>query len=213
VSQLFSTEPNRDQAGRRPLKIGTKCHIGLSPKSSTTWTSRATATLFARSSLLLCLLFLVLNVVVGLAQEPSPVIRQSERNIARLDRARRLAYHTRFLREVAKSSPLIEVVWDLEKVYPSLRFIAEKGSDKDNQAAKAVVSIFERTEDILARDLSLAALKKIGNKVAKREMLRIYNDTTVAAKWRTTCAEYLGMPSPQSSRADSPPGSHTKISP
>lgn len=195
------------------MKNGTKSHIGLSPTSPSSWTSRTTAALFARTSLLLCLPILVLNIVVGLAQKPSPNIQQRETNLARLDRARRLAYHTRFLREVAKSSPLIEVVWDLEKVYPSLRFIAEKGSDKDNQAANAVGSIFDRTEDILARHLCLAALKKIGNKVAKREMLRIYNDTTVAAEWRTACAEYLGMPSPQSSRAGSPSGSHTKISP
>jgi hypothetical protein len=101
----------------------------------------------------------------------------------------------------------------MEKIYPSLRFIAENGSEKDNDAAKVVGSIFGRTENILAKDLCLSALKKIGNKVAKREMLRIYNDTTVPAEWRTTCAEYLGMPSPQSAQAGATSGSHTKISP
>ena len=151
----------------------------------------------------LCLFILVLNVEVGLAQEPSSDFNQREKNIARLDRVRRLAYHTRFLRKVAKSSPRIEVVWNMENVFPSLRFIAENGSDKDNEAARAVGSIFGRTEDILARDLCLSALKRIGSKVAKREMLRIYNDSTVQSEWRAICAEYLGMPSLQGSKADS----------
>jgi hypothetical protein len=90
----------------------------------------------------------------------------------------------------------------MEKVLPSLRFIAENGSEKDNDAARAVGSIFGRTEDILARDLCLSALKRIGSQVAKREMLRIYDDSTVPAEWRTICAKYLGMPSPQGSKAD-----------
>jgi hypothetical protein len=153
--------------------------------------------------LALCLFVLVLNGAVGLAQEPSPETKKKETNIVRLDRARRLAYHTRFLRQVAKSGPLIEVVWDLEKVYPALRFIAEYGSEKANDAAKAIGSIFARTENTLARDLCLSALKRIGSKVARREMLRIYNDSTVPSEWRAICAEYLGMPSLQGSKADS----------
>jgi hypothetical protein len=153
--------------------------------------------------LALYLLIRVLNVEVGIAQEPSPDTKKKETNIVRLDRARRLAYHTRFLLQVAKSSPRIEVVWSMEKVFSSLRFIAENGSDKDNEAARAVGSIFGRTEDTLARDLCLSALKRIGSKVAKREMLRIYNDSTVPSEWRAICAEYLGMQSLQGSKADS----------
>ena len=162
--------------------------------------------------LVLYVLILVLNVEVGLAQGPSSDLKRRESNTLRLDRARRLVYHSRFLRQVAKSSPRIEVVWSMEKVFPSLRFITENGSDKDNEAAKAVGSIFGRTEDTLARDLCLAALRKIGNKAAKREMLRIFNDTTIPAEWRTRCAEYLGMPL-QSSQAGATSGSHTKTSP
>jgi hypothetical protein len=152
---------------------------------------------------LLCLIVLFPNLAAGQAQDRSPDAKKKETNIVRLDRARRLAYHTRFLREVAKSSPLIEVVWDLEKIYPSLRFIAENGSEKDNDAAKAVGSIFARTENTLARGLCLSALKRIGSKVAKREMLRIYEDSTVSSEWRAICAEYLGMPTLQGSKADS----------
>ena len=175
----------------------------LSPRDSSRLNSKTTAVLFMLASLLTCILVLVLNGPVGLAQEPSPDTKKKETNIVRLDRARRLAYHTRFLRQVAKSSPRIEVVWIMERVFPSLRFIAENGSDKDNEAARAVGSIFGRTEDTLARDLCLSALKRIGSKVAKREMLRIYNDSTVPSEWRAICAEYLGMPSLQGSKADS----------
>src|SRR5829696_6012946 len=43
-----------------------------------------------------------------------------------MDEERRLAYHTHFLRQVAQSSPVVEVGWDMEEILPSLRFIAEK---------------------------------------------------------------------------------------
>ena len=195
------------------MNKGQERQKNLLPKGASGSSLRPNAALLIVATRWLCLLILVLNIEVRLAQEPSSAIKPRDKNIARLDRARRLAYHTRFLRQVAKSSPRIEVLWSMEKVFPSLRFIAENGSDKDNDAAKAVGSIFARTEDILARDLCLSALKKIGNKVAKREMLRIYNDTTVPAEWRTTCAEYLGIPSPQSSQAGATSGPHTKISP
>ena len=101
----------------------------------------------------------------------------------------------------------------MEKVFPSLRFIAENGSGKDNEAARAVGSVFDRTEDILAKDLCLLALKKIGNKTAKKELLRIYSDSTIAAEWRARSAEYLGMSSPQSSQAAAPHEPHTRTSP
>jgi hypothetical protein len=121
-----------------------------------------------------------------------------------LEKERQLAYHVRLLRDVAKSSPLIEVTWKMENVLPSLRFVAENGSARDNEAAKAVGSIFSGTEDSLAKDLCLAALKKIGNKLAMREIARIYNDDSVAAEWRNACAVYLGMASHQKSRVEMP---------
>jgi len=118
----------------------------------------------------------------------------------RLDKERQLAYHVRFLREIAKSSPVVEVAWDLEKVLPSLRYVAENGTVKDMAAAKAMGSIFSRTEDAQARDLCLMALKRIGNKVATRELWRIYGDETVPADWRNLSAEYLQIEQPQRSK-------------
>jgi hypothetical protein len=79
-----------------------------------------------------------------------------------------------------------------------LRFIAENGSIKDKDAAKAVGSIFSQTQDSLAKDLCLSALRRIGNQVAQREMRRILDDESVALRWRIACAQYLGISLPQS---------------
>src|SRR5215217_5823753 len=114
-----------------------------------------------------------------------------------MDEERRLAYHTHFLRQVAQSGPVVEVGWKIEEILPSLRFIAENGSIKDKNAAKAVGSIFSQNEDSLAKDLCLSALRRIGNKVAQREMRRILDDETVALRWRIACAEYLRISLPQ----------------
>jgi len=131
--------------------------------------------------------------------------------VQQLDNKRQLAYHIRFLREVAKSSPLIEVAWEMEKVLPSLRFIAENASARDNEAAKVVGAIFSRTEDFPAKDLCLSALKKIGNKLAIREMVRIYNDNAVATEWRNACAVYLGIAPHTRSRVGVSGGSQTDL--
>jgi hypothetical protein len=80
----------------------------------------------------------------------------------------------------------------IEEILPSLRFIAENGSIKDKDAAKAVGSIFSQTQDSLAKDLCLSALRRIGNQVAQREMRRILDDGSVALRWRIACAQYLG---------------------
>jgi hypothetical protein len=85
----------------------------------------------------------------------------------------------------------------IEEILPSLRFIAENGSIKDKDAAKAVGSIFSQTQDSLAKDLCLSALRRIGNQVAQREMWRILDDG-VALRWRIACAQYLGISLPQS---------------
>jgi len=117
-----------------------------------------------------------------------------------VDKERQLAYHTNFLRQVVKSTPVIEVAWSMEAILPSLRFIAENGSIEDKDAAKVVGSIFRQTQDSLARDLCLSALKQIGNEVAQKEMRRIYNDDTIALRWRVASAEYLRITPPPHSK-------------
>ena len=117
-----------------------------------------------------------------------------------LDKKRQLDHHVGFLKEIARSTPVVEVAWSMEKVMPSLQYVAENGTDKDKGVAKTVGSIFSRTEDDQARKLCLSALKKIGNKEAVREMTRIYEDPKLTEEWRSTISEYLQIEQPQRSR-------------
>lgn len=110
---------------------------------------------------------------------------------ASLDLNRRLDYHTRFLREVVRSTPQIEVVWNVDEVKRSLKFIAEHGEKADSKTASAVTQIFSRTDDEEARTLCINGLYRINNETAKNELLKIYRDEQFDAKWRPLIAEYL----------------------
>ncbi len=109
----------------------------------------------------------------------------------KMEMARRLQYHDRFLREVAKSSPVIEVVQNMEEVRNSLRFIAEHGDEASGKTAQAVAQIFNHTEDEEARKLCLGGLYRINNPKAKKELLSLYQQEKPASVWRTLIAEYL----------------------
>ncbi|MDQ3650432.1 MAG: hypothetical protein M3458_09215 [Acidobacteriota bacterium] len=110
-----------------------------------------------------------------------------------LDTTRRLAYHRRFLREVAKSSPVIEVVWDTAEVQRSLRYVAEHGRHAGAATASATARVFARTNDEETRRLALNCLYRINNETAKKELLRISLDPIVESSWRTISAEYLRL--------------------
>jgi hypothetical protein len=112
---------------------------------------------------------------------------------AQLDVKRQLAFHERFLRRVAKSSPQVEVVWNIEDVRRSLRYIAENGSDANRKVASAAAHIFTRTQDEETRSLCLNGLYRINNETAKKELLGIYRDQKLEARWRTQSAEYLRL--------------------
>ena len=91
-----------------------------------------------------------------------------------LEKSRRMAYHTQFLAEVAKSSATTDVAWDMARVIRSLQFFASEGSEAPNGAARAAAAIFQKTNDDEARRLCLEALSKINNKTARAELLKIY---------------------------------------
>ena len=92
----------------------------------------------------------------------------------RLEKSRRITYHTQFLHQVAKSSADTDVAWDMTKVIRSLQFFATEGSEAPKGAAKAAAAIFQKTNDDEARRLCLEALSKINNKTARAELLKIY---------------------------------------
>ncbi|HEX8096937.1 MAG TPA: hypothetical protein VF507_02825, partial [Pyrinomonadaceae bacterium] len=110
---------------------------------------------------------------------------------SRLEAARRLAFHGRFLREAAKSSPRVEVNWNVDEVRRSLAFVAEHGEGAGSKIARAVAAVFARTEDAQARELSLKCLYRINNESAKAELIRIYRDEKLDARWRALTEEYL----------------------
>jgi hypothetical protein len=112
---------------------------------------------------------------------------------AQLDVKRQLAFHARYLRQVARSSPQIEVVWNIEDVRRSLRYIVENGSAADGHVASAAARIFTRTADEETRSLCLNGLYRINNETAKKELLRIYRDQKLEARWRAQSAEYLRL--------------------
>ncbi|HEV2826879.1 MAG TPA: hypothetical protein VGW76_04695 [Pyrinomonadaceae bacterium] len=92
---------------------------------------------------------------------------------ARLDVARRLAYHTRFLQEVVRTSPQVDVVWDLEEIKRSLRYIADHGSNAASPSAIVAAKIFVRTQDNDTRRSCLETLSHMNTPKAKSELLRL----------------------------------------
>jgi hypothetical protein len=102
----------------------------------------------------------------------------------RLDIARRLDYHTTFLREVAKSSAEVEVAWNLDDIRRSLNFIADHGDKAGANAVSATAQIFSRTRDDEIRRACLESLSRINNTKAKNELLKISQNQALDQIWR-----------------------------
>lgn len=113
---------------------------------------------------------------------------------SRLDIARRIAYHTRFLRQVAKSSARIEVVWNLDEVKRSLQFLAEHGAEVSSKATSAAAAVFLRTEDAETRRVCLESLSLINTRKANEELLRISQDKHLEPAWKEVIASYVAKP-------------------
>jgi hypothetical protein len=108
-----------------------------------------------------------------------------------LDGERKLAYHKRFLQEVARSTPVVEVVWNVEDVRRSLRYVAGADTRGDAGAARAAAKIFEQTNDAETRRLCLDCLYRINNEAAKSALLRIYRTPELDPELRRLTAEHL----------------------
>jgi hypothetical protein len=115
---------------------------------------------------------------------------------ARLNVARRLNYHSRFLREVAQSGPRIDVAWNLDEVKRSLRYIAEHGSEADSRAIRATARIFDQTEDEETRRICLESLARITNPKARKELIRISSNRELPQVWKDLIAAYLNKTKP-----------------
>ena len=109
----------------------------------------------------------------------------------RMELARRVSYHTELLETVAKSSPQIEVAWDLPNVRASLRFLADNAHATNGSAAKVAAKVFERTNDSESRTLCLDVLSRINDKTARKEMLRLFREQQPNSEWRASVADRL----------------------
>jgi len=113
---------------------------------------------------------------------------------SKLDLARRLAYHTHFLRQVANSSPQIDVTWDLSEVKRSLQFIADHAPEADSKSASAAATIFLRTQDDETRRFCLESLTLMTNQKAKTELLRLSQKKDLDQAGRDLLLSYLKAP-------------------
>ena len=109
----------------------------------------------------------------------------------RLDIARRLQYHTKFLQQIAKSTAEVDITWNLDDVRRSLHFIAENGSEAGSNTAAVTAKIFARTKDDETRRACLDSLSRIHNPKAKNELLRISQNNDIDKTLRDLASEYL----------------------
>jgi hypothetical protein len=110
--------------------------------------------------------------------------------VAQLDVNRRLDFHGRFLREVAKS-PRIEVAWNVPDVVRSLEYVASNGSTANGKVATAIAQIFRRTDDLAVRRLCVDSLYRINNERAKAELLALYQTPVNDPSIKDLTANYL----------------------
>lgn len=110
---------------------------------------------------------------------------------ARLDIARRLDYHTKFLQQVSRSNFEIDVACDLEEVKRSLRFVADHGDEAGVKAVAAAAGIFTRAKDEETRRACLESLSRINEPKARSELLRISQNTELDKTWRDIAESYL----------------------
>lgn len=113
---------------------------------------------------------------------------------SKLDLARRFAYHTYFLRQVANSGPQIDVTWDLAEVKRSLQFIVEHAAEADSKSASAATTIFLRTQDDETRRFCLEGLSHMTIPKAKTELLRLSQKKDLDQAGRELLLSYQKAP-------------------
>jgi hypothetical protein len=113
---------------------------------------------------------------------------------SKLDLARRIAYHTYFLRQVANSSQQIDVTWDLSEVKRSLEFIVDHAPEADSKSASAAATIFLRTQDDETRRFCLESLTRMTNPKARNELLRLSQKKDLDQAGRDLLLSYQKAP-------------------
>ena len=112
----------------------------------------------------------------------------------RLDVARRMAYHTRFLQEVARSSTRIDVTENMSAVKHSLQYISDHAASAGSKSAVATADIFIRTEDTETRRTCLDSLSRMNSSKAKTELQRLSRHKDVDQAGKDLVISYLKTP-------------------
>jgi hypothetical protein len=123
-------------------------------------------------------------------REPEPAGTQEER----LDVARRLAFHERFLKEVLSSTPVVEVTSNIDDVRQSIRYLLEHADVTDESIARLATRLFTRTGDASTRRLALDCLARIETDSARRSLVAIARDPRESDAWRAAARRYLFLP-------------------
>lgn len=113
-----------------------------------------------------------------------------EVSLSRLEIARRLDHHARFLREVARS-PQVEVAWNIDDVRRSLEFVSTQGATANGKTAQAIARIFRSTGDDTVRRLCVDSLFRINNETAKKELFALYRTDVKDPAIKDLTANYL----------------------
>jgi hypothetical protein len=111
--------------------------------------------------------------------------------VAAMDTNRQLHFHERFLREVAFKSARPEVDSDVTAVKNSLLFVSQHGEGAEEKTTRALAKIFSITDDEEMRSLCVTSLYRINNSSAKKQLLAIYDNSKLPARWRDMSAHYL----------------------
>jgi hypothetical protein len=112
---------------------------------------------------------------------------------AQMDMRRRLDYHERYIREVARLTTKVEIDSDTAAVRRSLEFISQNGTDAESKTAQAIAKLFSKTDIEEMKQLCLTSLYRINNSAAKKELLAFYKNEKLDAHWRDVCARYLRL--------------------
>lgn len=118
-------------------------------------------------------------------EDATPELKQG------MELARRVRHHTELLERVARSSPQIEVAWELPNVRASLRFLVDNAHAANGSAAKVAARVFKQTADSESRTLCLDVLSRINDKTARKELLRLFREQQPNSEWRASVAERL----------------------
>lgn len=110
---------------------------------------------------------------------------------AKMDLMRQLHFHERVVRETAYYSVRPEIDANVAVLMRSLNFVAEKGTYAGGKTAKAIGKIFAGSLDTDIRLACMASLYKINDAAAKNELLDIYKNELVDARWREVASDYL----------------------